>query len=126
MNKYITINKVGKFYNVYGEDAIIIHYLFNYKVINRKVGFPSESLNKVKDKLNELNISYIINDNEKIEKDFGKLNKYEEYSLLANSKINTDKKIDLILKKIDKLLPKEIDELINYINIKIDKIYEAR
>ena len=126
MNKYITLNKTGKFYNAYGDDAKILHYLFNYKVINNRIGFPIDSINKVKDKLNELNISYLINSDEKIEKDYEKFNKYDEYNLLANSKVNIDKKIDDLIIKINDLSYKEIDELIEFINNKINKIYETR
>lgn len=126
MNKYITLNKVGKFYSAYGDDAIILHYLFDYKIVNGKVGFPIESILKIKEKLNELSISYLINGDEKIERDFAGFNKYHEYILLANSKVNIDKKMDDLITKINGLNVDEIDNLIDFINVRINKIYEAR
>ena len=41
-----------KFITVYGKDAIIMNYLFGYKIIdNNKVGFPNTTLDKIKLKI---------------------------------------------------------------------------
>ena len=45
--KFVTIRKMGLFYQVFDDDAFILHYLLDYKVIDRKVGFPSNAINKV-------------------------------------------------------------------------------
>lgn len=47
--KVIEIYKSGKFYNVFGDDGIIIHELIGYKYLEYKkqVGFPESALNKV-------------------------------------------------------------------------------
>ena len=54
--------KNGSFYITYYDDALILNYLFNYKVVNNKVGFPISNLDKVLSKLNSNNISYYIDD----------------------------------------------------------------
>ena len=59
--KYVIINQSsGKFFEVYGYDAFIFNYLFDYKIIQAgktyKCGFPDSSLVKVTDKLNDLKI----------------------------------------------------------------------
>ena len=45
--KFVTIRKMGLFYQVFDDDALILHFLLNYKIIDSKVGFPSNALNKV-------------------------------------------------------------------------------
>ena len=45
--KFVTIRKMGLFYQVFDDDALILHYLLDYKVIDRKVGFPNNAINKV-------------------------------------------------------------------------------
>ena len=53
----IVFVKIGKFYQVYGKDAYIVSYLFEYKL--KKVeevhmcGFPESSINKVIAKLED-------------------------------------------------------------------------
>ena len=53
MKKYLKLYKNGKFYNAYGDDGIIIHYLLGYKYLEYKnsVGFPVSAYNKVITKL---------------------------------------------------------------------------
>ena len=126
MNRYVTLNKSGNFYNCFGRDAMILHYLFHYKIVNNKTGFPISSLDKVKNALNEYNINYIINGDETIEKDFESLNKYDEYVLYAESKVNIDKRIDLILSKINDLEVKDINKLLDFIEERINIINESR
>lgn len=47
MDYCVKIYKHGKFYNVYGNDAIVVSVLTNYKVINNRLGFPVSTINKV-------------------------------------------------------------------------------
>lgn len=51
--KYISLFKSGKFYNAFGDDGIIIHFLLGYKYTEYKhsVGFPKSAFNKVINKL---------------------------------------------------------------------------
>lgn len=55
---YVIIRKTGLFYNVFDNDAEILHYLLHYKIIDNRVGFPANALHKVKnileDKKNKL------------------------------------------------------------------------
>lgn len=86
--EYIVLVKIGKFYSAYGKDAVILSYIFQYKVKYvenniQSVGFSEGALNKVLTKLEEFKINYLIldrrNDYEVDEKSNNKnLNKYKE------------------------------------------------
>ena len=84
----IIIIKTGTFYNVYGQDAYIISYLFGYKLRRQNnilsTGFPKEVINKVMAKLDYKKIDYLIID---------KRNNYEVEEKSINNKLNTYKKI---------------------------------
>lgn len=67
--KYLNFNKViliksGNFYISYDEDAIVLNHLFSYQIVNNKIGFPLVTLSKIEEKLDELNVDYIIYNNE--------------------------------------------------------------
>ena len=111
--KYVIINQSsGKFFEVYGYDAFIFNYLFDYKIIQAgktyKCGFPDSSLVKVTDKLNNLKISYQVIYREKNPhvKDYSKINQYSKYKLIALQKIDIKERIDTLIEKI-KLLDNE-------------------
>ena len=74
--KFVTIRKTGLFYQVFDDDALILHFLLNYKIIDSKVGFPSNALNKVVNVLEEKKINYKVI-GEDIESNFKDLNKYD-------------------------------------------------
>ena len=57
---YIILVKSGNFWNCFFGDAVIIHFITGYKIVNNKVGFPSKVLNKVLNKIGTLNINYIL------------------------------------------------------------------
>ena len=99
--KFVTIRKVGLFYQVFDDDAFLLHYLLDYKVIDCKVGFPNNALNKVINILEAKKINYKII-GEDIIKDFKDLNKYDFY--LAKSK--------------DKII---IQDLIHHIELKLEE-----
>ena len=84
--KFVTIRKVGLFYQVFDDDALILHYLLDYKVIDSKVGFPSNAINKVINSLEAKKINYKII-GEDIIKDFKDLNKYDFYLAKSKDKI---------------------------------------
>ena len=99
---YIVIQKQGIFYIVYGLDAYIISYIFDYQVKLNKVGFPD--INKVSDKLNKLKINYIIiNENKKKFKN----NNYSKYTLENINSLNK------IINKLKNNVPDE--EILNKI-----------
>ena len=57
---YILLRQIGKFINAFDEDALIINYLLDYKLANGKIGFPSNTLSKVINILEDNYISYEI------------------------------------------------------------------
>ena len=73
-SKSIILRKVGGFYQTFDNDALIISYLFDYKINNYRCGFPIGALNKVINVLEEKNINYIIKSDEEVEKDFKRKN----------------------------------------------------
>ena len=54
-----------------GDSAMIMNYLFSYRIINEKLGFPLNSLDKVSDLLNK--IKYLI------KKDFSNYLKIKDF-----------------------------------------------
>ena len=61
MKKYLKLYKNGKFYNAFGDDGIIIHYLLGYKYLEYKnsVGFPVSAYNKVIGRLRKMEIPFL-------------------------------------------------------------------
>ena len=120
---YIIIYPVGTFYNVLGDDTLIISNLLGYQIKTHcdipKVGFPVNSLEKVLYKLETNKINYILLEKKNgiiqvnLRKRF-KYKKYDEY--FENTKIN--KKIQDRIKKISNFIYN------NYDNIEIKKIIE--
>ncbi len=102
----IIMVKIGKFYHVYGKDAYIISYIFNYQL--RKVetnmynaGFPEVALNKVLKTLEDKKINYVIVDRganyEVVDNlNFKQDNKYSDAYIMASKFITRKKKIDEI------------------------------
>ena len=68
MKKYLKLYKNGKFYNAFGDDGIIIHYLLGYKYLEYKnsVGFPVSAYNKVIGRLRKMEIPFLIYDKDLI------------------------------------------------------------
>lgn len=62
-------------YNVYGNDAIVVSVLTNYKVINNRLGFPISMINKVIGSLDRNKISYIILDKDNVIRKYKGINK---------------------------------------------------
>ena len=57
----VVMVKYGNFYRCFYDDALIMSYLFNYKITNRNtVGFPINTLNNVLDKLKDNKISCVV------------------------------------------------------------------
>lgn len=52
--------KSGNFWNCFFSDAVILHYITNYKICNNKVGFPNKVLNKTLSKVTALFINYVL------------------------------------------------------------------
>ena len=63
--EYVSLIKIGKFYNVYLRDAYILSYLFGYKLRDmeqniKTCGFPETALNKVISTLENKKINYYL------------------------------------------------------------------
>ena len=122
--------KIGNFFHVYGKDSYIISYFFEYKIkIVEGIptcGFPINSINRIKSKLEESKINYLIVDrrnnydvNETC--DFKNLNNYEKSFEKARPVISTRIRIsninqylsENINNKDTKKLLNDIERLIN-------------
>lgn len=51
MNNSVELLKNGGFYSVFDESCYIMLYLFNYKIIDNRVGFTKSAYDKVINKL---------------------------------------------------------------------------
>lgn len=108
----VILIKKGNFYQSFKEDALILWFLFDYKIINEKVGFPQNVLEKITKELKRNKINVVVaNDSNNIKK----------YKSIAN-------KYNFILKKCNKLnlvdsKMLEIDSVIRNILLKDNKKY---
>ena len=57
---YIVLVKSSNFRNAFYGDALIIHFLTGYSFTNYHVGFPSKVLDKVLNRVRNLNINFIL------------------------------------------------------------------
>lgn len=82
-DNYILLIKSGNFYISLEKDAIVMNNIFNYKIVESsniiKVGFPLSSIDKVKNKLINDNVNYLIIENDIIDKHKSKNNNYSKY-----------------------------------------------
>ena len=109
--KFVTIRKVGLFYQVFDDDALILHFLLTYKVIDSKVGFPNNALNKVINVLEEKKINYKVI-GEDIESNFKDLNKYDLYLAKAKDKIVVQEIIHNMEIKLEKKSEEELLQIL--------------
>ena len=103
MKKFLVIHKNSLFYDVHGDDAVILHYLFDYKIIKERVGFPENAKLKVVNMLEEKKINYKIVDEEEVCKDFKNLNQYNTYLIKSEDKIKLNLRVENILKKLEEM-----------------------
>lgn len=108
--KYIIITQSsGKFFEVYGYDAFMFGYLFDYKVLQNgktyKCGFPDSSLTKITNKLSDLKISHqiIYRGRNPFVKDFKKINQYSKYKLITLQKLDIKERMDALVEKVKSL-----------------------
>ena len=125
--KYLIIIKSGNFYICINEDALILHKLFNYKIIELnnfiKVGFPLSNIDKIVNDIELKQINYLIVDEEIIQKQKYKNNQYNK-NLLAYDNyqicINRINKISKILK--NNIINSNIKNTLNQIEELVCKI----
>ena len=81
--EYIILMKSGNFYVALQQDAIVLNDIFKYKlnISNNiiKVGFPVNSLNKILKTLDNININYVVLDNNILYINKSKTNMYNKY-----------------------------------------------
>lgn len=112
---FLVLFKVGSFYTTYGNDALLLNYLFSYQIKNDKLGFPISALNKVLFELEQKKISYlIVSDEENHEKCFDD-NQYFSYLNLTQEFYYHKMSMDLLFQRIELLIHKDPD---NYSKIK--------
>ena len=95
--KSLIMIKAGNFYDCINDDAIIINKLFNYKIKELskyiRVGFPINSLNRVRTILTKYEINYITVDNNDVTYSKFIRNNYSKYSsndyFIVKNKINS-------------------------------------
>lgn len=115
----IELRKSGKFYNTFGDDAIILHYLMGYKIVAEKggVGFPETAFNKVINALEDAEISYIVYEKDEIvaEKDFKKINDYKNILKKGLNELSIEERFNKIEKKIRELKKEDLDYVLEVI-----------
>lgn len=118
--KSIILRRTGSFYQVFDDDALIINYLFDYKIINHKCGFPVKTIDRVINTLEEKSINYIIKNEEEIVRDFKKKNNYNKYLEKSKIKYNINYRINVILEKINKMNTEELEKILTLIEDNIN------
>ena len=114
----------GIFYEVFDNDAYIMHYLFSYKISNTgKIGFPISAKNKVINILDskKINYTFIEPNGDNLTKDFKGNNKYDDILKKSLAIIDKEKMINNIKTEINKLDKNKLKELFDLIK---DFIYE--
>ena len=101
----IALIKVGKFYKVYGKDAYVLSYLFEYKTREEgKVitcGFPTQIISKIQANLEKQKVNYLIfdrRDEYKVveQEDYKDLNNYNKVFEKSRIYVNNQKRIENI------------------------------
>lgn len=95
---YIILIRNRNFYLALNDDSIVLNNIFKFKIIELKnfikCGFPLDSIYKVTDTLDDLNINYLIYDNNITHKKKYTTNNYLKYINKSNY---------ILLKKIDNI-----------------------
>ena len=119
IKNYVLISKgTGKFYNVYEDDAFIISFIMDYKVLpGIKCGFPDNALSKVIKNLDDNHISYkvVVNKTVTDEYNYKNLNQYDKYVILSRKTAMLNDRLDLLIKEIKKVDRATLEKIIEYI-----------
>ncbi len=117
MENSVKLRKLGKFYSAFDEDAKILHYLFNYKISNGRVGFPMDSFNKVINVLEEKNINYeIFNEDGRMARKFRDKNKYQTYLTKSLKKEEIEDRVSHIESKISNINDDKVIDILDSIS----------
>lgn len=118
MSHTLCIREGNLFCYVFDEDAIILNYLFGYKLKNQQVGFPRNSLEKIVSILEDKSINYKIIGETEIEKNFEK-NEYKNILQEAQNKIETNEIMEEINELLDKCNKEKLQKIIKVIKKEI-------
>jgi len=125
MKEIVSIIKSGIFFYCYDTDAIVIHELLHYKIVDngKKCGFPLSNLDKVINTLDTYRVSYEVIENDKVilNKNYKNNNSYKKYydSGLKNLEIET--RFDFIERKIKNMSYDRVMKLVEIIENEIRK-----
>lgn len=120
----LVIMKEGIFYKTFNDDAKILWYLFDYKYINDTVSFGNAPYDKVILKLNKLDISYIIIDNDNIALSYLRDEEtFLSYKKLAKKSYNKMTKTEELVDKLKLVMTNNPDSY-EEINKLFDKLLE--
>lgn len=114
-NDCLFLYKSGKFFNVFGDDGIIIHYLFGYKFVVYKncAGFPESALVKVTTKLDSEKISYKLYEKDTLIKDVkGVKNNYKKVLKNALKQMEMENRLDRLQSKLDAFTIDDLEKVI--------------
>lgn len=114
VNNKVSMKKIGKFYNVFDDGTFVLYYIFNYRIVKGRVGFPCASLEKVINKLEEKNINYEVY-NENRSNDFKKKNNFSKFVIKGKRKQEMAQTKEDLLAKIENLSEDKIEKIVNYI-----------
>lgn len=116
MEKYcISLYKSGKFYNAFGDNAIIIHYLMGYKYVEYKksAGFPEAAYNKVINKLQEEKVSYCVYEKEEIIDSYKGIGKNYQILLKESLKrLEMEQRINRLKERIEDFTVEDLERVI--------------
>lgn len=117
----IILLKNGIFYKTFADDAKIIWYLFDYKLIDDSVSFGMVPYDKVLNKLNKLDIGYVVIDNDKeVVSMLKDEDVYNSYKLLATKAYDKAKSREKLIDKFMEIIIKR-EDIYDEINEFLDK-----
>ena len=121
-NEYVLLIKSGNFYLSLNKDAYVMHNIFNYQLKDTgrglKVGFPINSIEKIKDKFELIDINYLIIED-------GKIVTIKEYENNQYKNFVNRKNYGMLYQRIDKInetLKKRVDDDIENTLTEIERL----
>lgn len=123
-NYTLIIIKNGIFYYSYSEDAVILWFLFDYKIKDdTELGFGTNSYDKVLKELRKSNISFKVFSSSDVILDSydADYNLYKSYHALSDKKYKESKELESLFSKVKLLVESDRDNY-NLINKYLDKL----